>query len=505
MTTKTRSPHLLPIILGTIITIGILWLYYYPLSLVAEQVAESEDYSFGLLLPLVAAYITYLKWPEIRRTPRRPSWIGLAVMALGFALYVVGDFLAIIYLPSVSFIVVIAGIICLLTGRRILRLLWFPLFLLFLMVPLPAVLMKSLTLKLQLLSSLLASDLLQAAGILVVRHGNVIDLGVRQLQVVEACSGLRYLLSLFALGIIYCYFFQRRYWKATILLLSLIPASIMANAFRVAAMAIFPVLSVEGFWHSFSGWLIFIFAFGLLALTNWLLNYLSPGSPGTKPPDAPTVTPLAAPRKASYNLPLLAALALLLLAMLGTTGYKAAAVPLRQSLDKFPLQLGSWQGQRRYLDPAMAKRVGATDYLEAIFHNPDRSEVSLWIGYFGTQSQKISERIHSPLICLTGSGWKIVESRIVDIAPGRPVRYLLIEQAGTQQVVYYWYLQGGRWLASEYPTRLYMGFDALVRRRNDGAIVRLITPAGNSVKSARNRLDGFGRLLVPMLPQFFQQ
>ena len=95
---------------------------------------------------------------------------------------------------------------------------------------------------LQLISSSLATALLQMVGIPAFCQGNVIDLGVRQMQVVEACSGLRYILSLFALGVIFCYFFQRRLWKIILLLIALIPAAIVANAFRVMGMGIFPAL-----------------------------------------------------------------------------------------------------------------------------------------------------------------------------------------------------------------------------------------------------------------------
>lgn len=505
MITKIRSIHLLPVILGTIILFVLFWFYRYPLNLLVEQLTESEDYSFGLLLPVVAIYIIYLKWPEIRRIDKRPSWLGMVIISLGLGISIFGDFLAILYLPTVSVVVVLAGLVCLLWGWQTLRLLWFPFSLLLFMIPLPSVLLKNLTFNLQLLSSKLASGFLQAVGIPVVRHGNVIDMGVRQLQVVQACSGLRYLLPLIALGAVYCYLYQRRLWKAVLLLLSLIPTAIIANAIRVAAMAIFPVLSEEGFWHTFSGWLIFVFAFVLLALLNWALNYLSPVSPETARLEAATDIAVETPRKISYSPYLLAALALLLLSGSANTAFKPNFIPLLQSMDNFPLQLDNWQGERQYLDPVMAKRVGASDYLDTIFRNSGQPPVSLWIGYFGGQSQKISERVHSPLICLTGGGWNTIESQIVDIAPGLPVRYLLIEQDGARQVVYYWYLQGGRWVASEYPTRIYMGLDSLLRRRNDGAIVRLITPAGNDIESARKRLDSFARLLVPLLPQFFQK
>ncbi len=178
---------------------------------------------------------------------------------------------------------------------------------------------------------------------------------------------------------------------------------------------------------------------------------------------------------------------------------------LLQSFDKFPLQLGAWQGKRDYLDKTMAQAVGADDYLEVNFTNPDQGNISLWIAFFANQNKKLEGRIHSPQICLQGSGWKFIESRIVDMAPGKPVRFILMEQGASRQVVYYWYLQRGRWLASEYSFKLLMGFDGLISRRNDGAIIRLIAPAGPDIESAKKRLADFVDLLVPILPKFIPE
>jgi len=492
--------------LGFILTTAIFWFYWPVLLSLAVELSSNEDYSFGLLLPIVAAYIVYLKWPQLRSRQWQPSWAGLAVMALGFILYAFGELVAILYFPPVSFLVVISGLILLIGGWQPMSLLIFPMFLLFFMIPLPALVMKHLTLPLQLISSRLAAGFLQTVGIPVVLHGNVIDLGVRQLQVVEACSGLRYILSLTALGIIFCYFYQRCFWKALILLIAIVPAAVIANSLRVAAMGIFPALQ-EGFWHGFSGWLIFIFCFGFLALINYGLNLLRPASsPLTAEEPAFPSGSIGYTSRISLTLYLIGALVLVLMAFpLTLRMSQALPVPLLQSFDKFPLQLGNWQGKRDYLDKTMAQAVGADDYLEINFTNPDHGNLSLWIAYFENQSKKLEGRIHSPQLCLQGGGWNFIESKIVDMAPGLPVRYILMEQAGSRMVVYYWYLQRGRWLASEYSTKLFMGLDGLTKQRNDGAIVRLITPASPSAASARERLAAFGELLLPLLPQFIPQ
>jgi exosortase len=197
-------------------------------------------------------------------------------VAVGFALYIVGELGADLYVPRVSFVIVITGLLFLMGGWGLVRLLLFPLFLLILMFPLPGLLTKQLTMPLQLISSRLATAMLQMVGIPAFCQGNVIDLGVRQMQMVEACSGLRYILALFALGVIFCYFFQRRLWKILLLLMVLIPSAIVANALRVMAMGIIPALLLPGFWHAFSGWLIFVFCLGILSLINWILNMIQP-------------------------------------------------------------------------------------------------------------------------------------------------------------------------------------------------------------------------------------
>ena len=180
-------------------------------------------------------------------------------------------------------------------GWRLVRLLLFPLFLLVVMVPLPEFATKQLTLPLQLISSRLATTMLQMVGIPAFCQGNVIDLGVRQMQVVEACSGLRYILALFALGVIFCYFFQRRLWKILLLLMVLIPSAIVANALRVMGMGIFPALQQPGFWHAFSGWLIFVFCLGILSLINWILNKIQPLAPIPPDPWRPLPPPQGVP------------------------------------------------------------------------------------------------------------------------------------------------------------------------------------------------------------------
>ena len=243
MVKKNNIESIIPL---SILTIILLWYYFPVLIRLFNDLTTNDDYSYGLLIPIISGYIVYQKWPDIKKTSWRPSWWGLLIIIVALCLNIIGELAADLYVPRVSFVISLLGLLVLVGGWGLARLLIFPLFLLFLMIPLPDLVTKALTIPLQLVSSDLASRILRLIGVPVLRQGNIIDLGVRQMQIVDACSGLRYILALFALGVIFCYFYQRKIWKILVLMIVLIPATILANAIRVAAMGLYPAL-LEGF------------------------------------------------------------------------------------------------------------------------------------------------------------------------------------------------------------------------------------------------------------------
>ena len=220
MTSQTNSKTVLSVILGVLLFIAVLGFYWPVLVKLITMIVRDEDASYGLILPLISGYVVYRKWPQIRQQSLQPSWMGVAVMASGFGLYILGGLFQSLYIPSFSFIVVLAGMLILAGGWSLARLLAFPLLLLILMIPYEGFLIKTVTFPLQLISSQLSAGILSTLGFTVHLQGNVIDLGERQLNVVEACSGLRYVINLVALGTVFCYFFQRRFWKVALILAS---------------------------------------------------------------------------------------------------------------------------------------------------------------------------------------------------------------------------------------------------------------------------------------------
>jgi exosortase D (VPLPA-CTERM-specific) len=497
---QIKSLPLIPLTGGAAILIALLW-FYIPIFVNLSELLFKEDYSYGLILPIVSGYIVYLKWPQIRQGPWYPSWLGLIIIALGFCFYTIGELSASLYIPSLSFVIVLAGLLFLLGSWRLVRLLAFPLLLLFLTIPTDTWFIKKFSFWLQLASSFIAAWIYNLMNIPVLRQGNVIDLGVRQLQVASACSGLRYILPLLSLGIIYCYFYQRRFWKASILIIGLIPLAIFFNALRITGMGLFPSLQ-EGFGHNFTGLLIFLFCFGLLYLANYLLNYFFPSRFSQEASTIPTGSQVSSNTyRSSYGRYLAAALILIIAA--GSLTWRVAKAPstvLRNSFDNFSLQIGPWQGYRNHIDTHTLKVLATKDYLDATFSNANNGSVSLWIAYYGNQQRNSS--FHSPLYCFTGGGWTTLKSEIIDLGPGQPVNSLLIEQAGKQFLVFYWYLIHGRYLTSEYITKFYIGYDGLLSRRTDGALIRLTTPVINDVESTKERLISFAKLLSPILHQY---
>jgi exosortase D (VPLPA-CTERM-specific) len=505
---KNKSTALsYPLILITttaVLFVGILYLYWPVLVSLGNQLIEDEDYSFGLLLPLVSAYLIYLKRDQLVSSPWKPSWIGFAVMISALGLYVIGILGTGRYATRLSFVIFLIGFVVLIAGWGLCKKLSFPLFLLVLTLPLPIRFTADLTLPLQMLSSRLATMLLRLGGMPVFRQGNVIDLGNRQLQVVAACSGLRYILALFALGCIFCYFYQRRPWKVAILLFLIIPGAIIANAFRVAAMGLFPALQEPGFWHLFSGWLIFVFCFALLFIGNWLLNRLQPEDLPSQPAaalskdEAPALANLISTRR------LMAALILVLLAVpVVHYGVRIKPVPLRQSFANFPLELGPWHGDIIPVDPEMIKAVGAHAYFNADYKSPQYRPVSLWIAYY--ENQETESIGHTPRHCLPGSGWETLESGVTEIAPGKMVNYMIMGSMGNKIIVYYWNLVGGQLVTNDRLNKFYLIYSGLLHRRTDAALIRLIIPAGGDPKEAREQVNKFANLLIPVIPKFIPE
>jgi exosortase len=229
---------------------------------------RDPNYSHGFIILPIAAYLVWQRRDRLAAEPLRPSMAGLAVMAVALTMLLVGTAGIEFFLMRTSAIGLLAGAILFVAGWGWLRILRFPLAFTLLMIPIPAIVFYRIAFPLQLLATRFGVGVLQLADIPVLREGNVIILTQTTLEVAEACSGIRSLVSLFTLAILYGYFSESRPGPRALIALSSIPIAIIMNGLRVAGTGIaahhIGAAAATGFLHTFSGWLVFVASFGAL-------------------------------------------------------------------------------------------------------------------------------------------------------------------------------------------------------------------------------------------------
>lgn len=238
------------------------------------------DYSHGFLVPVFAGYLIWDKRRKLSATPVHQTWRGLPLIVCAIILLILGVYGVELFTTRMSFILLMGGLIWTFYGGRMLRELRFPLLVLILAIPIPAIIFNHITFPLQLLASRIASDILPILGVPVLQEGNVIQLPVMKLEVAEACSGIRSLMSLFALAIFYGYFLERSTRRRTILALASIPIAVAANVVRIVGTGLcvqyWDPDKALGFFHEFSGWVMFVISLCCLYLVHKLMQVISP-------------------------------------------------------------------------------------------------------------------------------------------------------------------------------------------------------------------------------------
>jgi exosortase len=249
---------------------------YFPiLKSLVMQWSNDEDVGHGFFVPIVAGYIAWQRREELLAIEYKPAWWGIAVILWGMFQSLVGSLGAELFLQRTSFLVTLLGVLLVMGGTKVVKALAFPLLLLPFMIPIPAVIYNQITFPLQLFASQVAETVLSWVGIPVLREGNVLELASQKLSVAEACSGIRSLLTLTFLSLVYAYFFDRKKWMRVALLIGVVPIAILANAGRVTITGVLSEINPElarGFFHSLEGWIIFIIALVMLFFLHIAVN-----------------------------------------------------------------------------------------------------------------------------------------------------------------------------------------------------------------------------------------
>jgi exosortase len=252
------------------------WLYAQTLAHLVGQWWRDPNFSHGFFVPAFSAFVLWQERGRLTRITRQPSWSGLLVMASALSVLAVGQLGAEIFLARFSLLLLLAGLIVLFLGWSFTYEVRFPLAFLLLMIPIPSIVFNQITFPLQILASKVAAALLPLMNVPILREGNVINLPAMALEVAEACSGIRSLMSLVTLAIIYGYLMERRIGLRWAIALSAIPISVAANSVRIIGTGLLVQYwdpeKAEGFFHTFSGWLIFVVSLIMLYLLHTVLQ-----------------------------------------------------------------------------------------------------------------------------------------------------------------------------------------------------------------------------------------
>lgn len=500
--------------IALLLPVGILGVVFYDsVAYMADLWLTDENYGHGMLVPLITLYLIWQRRHLLMERSTSGSWWGLTWILAGAAFYIIGELATVYQFLHVALWCIIVGLLVSAFGFRAVSAIAFPLGFLLTVVPLPQFLYQGLSGKLQLISSALGVGCLQFIGITAFRDGNVIDLGPIQLQVVDACSGLRYLFPLATLALLCSYLFRERLWKRIVLFVSSIPISILLNGFRIGMIGVlvehFGQGAAEGFYHMFEGWVLFMASLGLLLAEMVLLRKIGPSLDPRHEEKAPKAPAPASPSYAAILVrpTYLSSVGLLCLLPFVATQLteRGEAPPARQPFLEFPMQLKGWSGTSFPLEARYIEVLKFDDYVLADYQEPQSPAVNLYMAYY--RSQRKGQSAHSPQSCIPGGGWEIgtIDTMQLGLSGDHaPANRVLIQKGDQRQLVLYWFKQRDRVLANEYLVKLYVLWDAMTRQRTDGALIRLTTPIqqNETDHSAEQRLIRFAQNMNPILTRY---
>ena len=269
---SVSRPGVAAAVAATLIVAALGWLYADVVPGLVRQWGADADYSHGFFVVPLAAFFVWERRARLAALPIRPHGAGIVLIAVSLAVFIAGRYGSELFLTRVSLIGLVAGLVLFLAGWAHLKTLAFPIAFLLLMIPLPAIVFNRVAFPLQMLASQLGEIVISASGVPVLREGNVLLLPGRALEVAEACSGIRSLISLFMLAVVLGYFTEQRPGPRIAIAIAAVPIAVFANAARVAGTGLasywISPAAAEGFFHSFSGWLMFVVALAGLLLVH---------------------------------------------------------------------------------------------------------------------------------------------------------------------------------------------------------------------------------------------
>lgn len=514
---------------------------------------DSDDSNYCYLVIPLFLYLLYDRHVQFRFGKLSWDILGLIPICFSIGLIMVGEFGSVETLMYIGILGCVVGITFLLYGRRI-RHLFFPLLILAFIVPLPPFANRVMTFQLKLAASSMATLMLRLSGASVFQDGNIIDLGITQLQVVDACSGLRYLIPLLLLGLLVGYFFSKGLWRRVVLLFFVIPVSVLLNSFRIWVTGFLTIKGhgelAENLFHDFTGWLVFMIAGAILFGITRILNRINhrhtqthadnlseetnsvlieqsesgegrsvrpsserSGRPSSidSPPPTSNLEQSAPPTAAGLTRPVV--LTAIVCLMFITSGYalkkipSARNLPEREEFKSFPMQIGKWHGKRSYISKEILDQLWADDYVQATYFNRNSGNaIHVLIPFYEYQGTR--HTAHAPQSCLLGGGWALTESkdRTISLDDGQQIKLMTMNlQKGNSKILgSYFFFMRGRVITSPWMNKFYLMWDSFTKQRTDGALVRaeMVVAPGQSMDEAWMELAGFVAEMWGILPAY---
>ncbi len=476
------------------------------------RVTHEERYSHAPLVFFMALYLIWIKRFEIKNHNDGP-WIGVGITIFAGVALIVGELSAIWTIVQYGMLLMCFGLAWTMIGKQIKKIL-IPFLHLFLVIPLPYMLDVMLSGKMQLVSSDLGVAISRLLGMTVFQDGNIIDLGIYKLQVVEACSGLNYMYPLMTIGLMMGYMYKAPFYARAALFLSSVPISIVMNSARIAVVAVLVnqsgIEAAEGFMHYFEGWVIFLICIGLLLLEAKLFNIALKMNNRTLAGSFDYLetrhqTEDSDAKSNIQRLPIIVGISIVILASLSTftIKHRDEVIPERAYFSSFPLEINGWKGRTYEFENGENQILQLKDYL-LVNYNKANTNINVYAGY--TDSQRSGSVPHSPKACIPGGGWEISNTKlhevIINDQKSIKVTRMLISKGESRQLVYYWFHQRGRDLSNEFSMKFALLYDAIKMNRTDGAIVRFTVPVYKSELESDRALAEFIQQSYPLLPRY---
>ena len=476
---------------------------------------QQEEYSHGYLIPLLSLVMFLNRGAKATFTPRT-AWAGTLIVTLGILAQFGVQFAGINGVSPELYLVSFIGMIALFWGTQSLRVWAAPLALLFFCAPLPKFMFYTLSFDMQMLSSSLGTKILMLLDVPVFQDGNIIDLGGYQLQVAEACSGIRYLFPLMGLSFLLATMYKTTFWKRALVFVSAIPIAIFMNGLRIAVIGItvdrWGQAMAEGLLHEFEGWIVFAGCTVLLLLEVTLLQkFGNRGSLNFDDLRIPSLKNVPAPALGTSTwvcaTVLCASVTISIILPPFLENY-LKPIPLQQPMASFPLQLGDWAGQPQTMDAKSQAILGTSEYFIGDYTHNNEPTVNIYMLYYPQQDSTSNQAIHSPSICVPAGGWtvdqKTISPLILDKAQQLTVNKMLISKGREKEIVYYWFVQDGTPVWSPNLSKFVQIRNAITTGRTDGAMIRIVTRVSDNEteQAAEQRMLAFMNNALPVANAF---